>query len=280
MRREGITGSGESGHGAFEVEVVNGMSALTSLEGHSPLKLLAPHPRGQSVWLYSSSFGGGMVSGDSTRLEATIGDGSRCFLGTQASTKIYKTLLGRGCRHQMTARVGAGSLFVLAPDPVQCFSMSDYQQHQRFDIASSAGLVLVDCCQAGRVACGERWDLTRYASRNEVWIDGRLAVMDSILLDPSVGPLDAAHRLGRYNCVGMILVLGEMVRDGARRLLETVAAQPVMKRATWVMSASAVRGGALVRFAAERSEEAATAVREHLRFLAEPLGDDPWARKW
>ena len=278
-----VTGSeltGRPGHAEFEVRMVQGRSTVTQLEGRSPLKLLAPQSTGPSAWLFTSSFGGGMVAGDSTRLEAAIHDNARCFLGTQSSTKIYRCSDGLNCRHQFTARVGESALLVLAPDPVQCFAEAAYQQHQRFDLAASAGLVLVDWCQAGRVACGERWALKRYASRNEVWLDGRLAALDSTLLDPAIGPLDAAHRLGRFNCVGIVLITGALLASNAREALAAVAGQPVERRPSCVLSASPVRGGTLIRFAAEHTESAAESLHSLLRFTVDLLGDDPWARKW
>jgi len=48
------------------VESVSGQSAVTSVFAQNPLKLLTPRSRGQSVWAYTSSFGGGFVAGDET----------------------------------------------------------------------------------------------------------------------------------------------------------------------------------------------------------------------
>src|ERR1700743_2023110 len=65
------------------VECVAGQRTVTSAFARNPLKLLTPRARGQSVWAYTSSFGGGFVAGDETRLDLRIGSGARCFLGTQ-----------------------------------------------------------------------------------------------------------------------------------------------------------------------------------------------------
>lgn len=157
------------GQATLEVEQVAGESTVTSAFATSPLKLLTPRARGQSAWAFTSSFGGGLVAGDQTRLDLRLGVGTRCFVGTQASTKIYRNPSRRPCSHVTQATLEAGSLLVFAPDPVQPFAHSTYVQRQVFHLRPGAGLVLVDWFCAGRAARGERWAFTRFQSRNEVW---------------------------------------------------------------------------------------------------------------
>lgn len=268
------------GHASLTVEVVSGESAITSAFATSPLKLLTPRPRDRSVWAFSSSFGGGLVAGDQTRLDLRLGPGARAFLGTQASTKIYRnpSLLPSG--HETHATLGPGSLLVFAPDPVQAFAGSSYTQRQEFHLAPDANLVLVDWFSAGRVARGERWEFRHFFSRNEVFRDGERTFLDALRLDPADGPLASAHRAGRFNCFALLFLIGPAVREGAAKLLEDVARQPVARRAALVSSASAIRDGALLRIAGEHVEAVAHELHRHLRRINELLGDDPWARKW
>jgi hypothetical protein len=123
------------GRGHLGVELISGQSALTSSWASSPLKILVPRPRGPSVWAYFSSFGGGLVAGDETSVTLDIGEQSRCFISTQASTKVYRNLESRPCGHQLAATLGANSLLVFAPDPVQAFAGSSYAQRQTFHLA-------------------------------------------------------------------------------------------------------------------------------------------------
>lgn len=158
-----------AGHATLEVEQVAGESAVTSAYASNPLKLLTPRSRGQSVWAFASSFGGGLVAGDQTRLDVRVGAGARCFVGTQASAKIYRNPSCRPCGHVTQARLEAGALLVFAPEPVQPFAHSSYTQRQEFHLGESAGLVLLDWFCSGRAARGERWAFTRLQTRNEVW---------------------------------------------------------------------------------------------------------------
>lgn len=270
----------ESGSAHLRVERVDGSSAVTSAFASSPMKLLTPRGRGESVWAFTSSFGGGLVAGDQTELDLEVGPGARCLVGTQASTKIYRNPTALPCGHRTSAELGEDSLLVFAPDPVQAFAHSVYNQRQEFHLAPSANLVLVDWFTAGRTARGERWEFTRFQSRNDVFVDGRRTFLDSLLLDPTDGPLTGAHRLGRFNCVALMLFIGPTVEATATRSLEDIVSRSVGRNAPLILSASRVTGGAVIRVAGESTETVGRELHQHLQPLAALLGDDPWARKW
>jgi urease accessory protein len=272
--------SAERGRAQLTVESVSGQSAVTSAFACSPLKLLAPRSRGRSVWACTSSFGGGFVAGDETRLELLIGKNSRCFLGTQASTKVYRNPGRRACGHVTHALVGESALLVFAPDPVQPFASSSYSQRQTFKLESGAGLVLVDWFSSGRAARGERWAFNRFQSRNDVFLAGERIFMDSILLDSAAGSITSPHHTGRFNCFALLLLVGEPLQAASLSLLEAVSARPVQRVAMLMAGASPVRHGAILRVAGESVEQVGHELHHHLKFVSALLGDDPWARKW
>jgi urease accessory protein len=264
----------------LEVESVLGESAITSAFATSPLKLLTPRSRGRSVWSYLSSFGGGYVAGDQTQLNLTLGPNTRCFFGTQASTKIYRNPGLRTCGHVTQATVGENSALVFAPDPVQAYAGSSYVQRQEFRLATGAGLALVDWLSSGRVARGERWAFNRFSSRNDVFLNGERVFVDALSLGASADLTASAHRVGRFNCLGLLLLLGEPMKAAAASLLAEMAARPVVQRGSLVCSASPVADGAILRVAGEHVEAVGRELHRHLIFARELLGDDPWARKW
>ncbi len=240
------------------------------------MKLLTPVARGQSVWAYTSSFGGGLVAGDQTQLHVTVGAGARVFLGTQSSTKVYRNPAALPCEHTTHATVAEDALLVFAPEPVQAFAGSHYTQRQEFHLAPSAGLVLLDWFSSGRAARGERWAFKHFESRNDIFVGGERALVDSILLNSD----QLAERMGRFNCLATLLLIGPPLKASTEALLQLVAGRAVEKRADLNVSASPVRGGALLRVAGEEVEAVRRELSGHLTFLRDILGDDPWARKW
>ncbi len=269
-----------AGSAALAVDLISGESAVVTAFATSPLKLLTPMARGRSVWAYTSSFGGGLVAGDQTTLDVRLGAATRCFIGTQASTKVYRNHALLPCGHKTKGQLDADSILVFAPDPVQAYADSIYTQRQEFQLGPGAGLVLVDWFTSGRAARGERWDFRRFESRNEVFIDGRRVFLDSLALDPNDGEVGGGHRMGRFNCMAMLLLIGAPLAAMRERLLGEAAGLPVEKRSPLVRSASPVREGALMRMAGESVEAVGRELHRQLGFVSGILGDDPWARKW
>jgi urease accessory protein len=138
----------------------------------------------------------------------------------------------------------------------------------------------VDWLPSGRAACGERWAFESFHSRNEVFFDGKRVFLDSLRLDPAAGEIGGPHRMGRFNCLAMLLLLGVPFRQAGIELLKLVSTRPVAPRESLVRSATAVHDGVLLRLAGESVEAVGQELHGHLGFVREMLGDDPWERKW
>lgn len=269
-----------AGSGRLEVQSVYGESTAVNAWATNPLKLLTPRARGQSVWAYLSSFGGGLVAGDQNDLSVSLGVNARCFLSTQASTKVYRNPDSRPSGHRLHAVLAEGSLLVLAPDPVQAFAGSTYIQQQEFHLQTGASLALVDWCCSGRVARGERWAFGSFQSCNQVFLGKERILIDSLALDPVDGPLLDSSRMGRFNSIAMLVFIGPLLSVLAQSLLAEVAARPVERQAQVVCSASQLRDGVILRVAGEAIEGVGRELHRHLTALTGLLGDDPWSRKW
>ena len=270
-----------AGYGGITIDRIASRSSVTRLTAHSPLKLLVPRHNAQAAWIFGSTYGGGLVEGDHIDLDVRIGGGATAMLGTQASTKIYSCLGGRACVQSLHAAVEDDALLVLSPDPVTCFADAIYEQQQRFNLAPRASLISIDWFTAGRVARGERWAFRKYQSRTDIFVDGSRLVHDALALDPGDGPLAAPHRVGRYNCIATVFVIGPRVAELAANAAKEVSEQPIGKRLPLIQSASELPGGGvLMRAAGVTTELVAAWLRQKLSPVVGQLGDDPWGRKW
>ena len=298
----------EKGRAALQVERVFKESTVTGAYATSPMKLLTPRSRGQCVCSYSSNFGGGLLAGDQTQLDLSVGSQARCFLGTQASTKVYRNPHSLPCTHVTRATVGPDALLVFAPAPVQPFANSRYDQRQQFRLAPGASLALLDWFTSGRSACGERWAFERLFMRNEVWqssaaefvVDDRgfhsangvspeegsaapgeehCVFLDCCCLDSKDGDLNSPHRTGRFNCFALLFMVGSPLKELAQRCLDEVGRLAVKPRSKLLVSASPLREGAILRVAGEGVAEVDAYLRKHLLPLANLMGEDPWSRR-
>jgi len=243
----------------------------------SPLRLLTPANHGHAAWVYTSNYGGGLVDGDRVVIDVEVEPAAAAFVSTQASTKVYRS--PRGTSAELRARVGPDGLLIVAPDPVACFAGARYRQVQRFQLANSGALVLIDCILSGRCAAGERWAFSEYRSLIEISLGDRLLVHDGLALRASDG--DLPKRLGRFDVLAVAVVVGGALRDEAAAVLAAASRYPVARRADQIIMASPLgEDGCILRLAGTSGEQAARTLRELLRFIPERLGDDPWRRKW
>ena len=252
-------------------------SVVTRAYATSPLRLLMPANHGHAAWIYSSSFGGGLVDGDRIVVDIDVGPGAALFISTQASTKIYRSPGGTSA--EMRAHVAADGLLVVAPDPVVCFSAARYRQTQAFELDERAGLVLLDWISSGRHAAGERWAFDEYHGQIDVRFGGRLLVHDALALRAADG--DLRERLGRFNVLAVAVLAGTTLATAAASIVARASASPVVRKPDQLVAATALGDrGCVVRFAGTSVERVGRTIRECLSFLPALLGDDPWIRKW
>lgn len=253
--------------------MVSGQSSATGVAARSPLRILVPRPRGQAVWAYLSSYGGGLLPGDCLNVSVEVGKNARCFLGTQSATRIFREGPKGVAESHLQAKVGSGGLLIYAPDVAQGFANSRFHQAQRFELEdASARLLFLDWYCSGRLARGERWQFAEYISRSEVAVGGKTIFLDSTALSRGAA-VGIPERMGRINCVATLVLVGFEVPD-------TVSNLPVQKCADTVVVASAFGGGTVLRCAGISVEKVAREIFSRLDFIAPLLGDDPFARKW
>ncbi|MCP3135958.1 urease accessory protein UreD [Pyxidicoccus xibeiensis] len=268
--------AGRAGLARLAFERVGARTVVRTALAHSPLRLLTPRNHGHAAWAYTSSLGGGLVDGDHVSLEVDVAPGASALVSTQGANRVYRS--PRGCRSELTARVEEGALLAVVPDPTVCFTEARYAQTLDVRLAPGASLVLVDPVTSGRDASGERWAFSHYTSTLRVSVGGRALVDERWLLDPTHGPL--AERLGRFNALASVLLVGPALATAREALAAQVAALPVSSRAALIPSVSPLGGGGLLlRAAAVSVEELLRTTRAWLSFLPPLLGDDPWARR-
>ncbi|RZC65055.1 hypothetical protein C5167_008744 [Papaver somniferum] len=210
--------------GILVVEKLRGKSTLTRCFSKYPLKLIVPNKVGSSktdaVWVYSLTYGGGIVCGDCVSCDVTVGEGCTAVLTTQSSTKVYKSV-GLKCSEQcFEARVGKDALLVLIPDPVTCFSTARYLQKQIFRMGLDSNLVIVDWITSGRHESGEKWDFKLYKSTNNIYLeDDQPLFLDSVLLEQG-STTTIVERMQNYQVIAMLILVGPKLKNVQNQLQE------------------------------------------------------------
>lgn len=264
------------GCGRLRVSRAGVRSRVTRAFASSPLRLLAPRNHGHAAWVYTSTYGGGLVDGDSIALDVQVEQDAAALITTQSATRVYRSPGGTSFHGDYT--VGPGALLVVAPDPLVPFAGAAYRQVQRFELEPAANLVAVDWFTSGRHASGERWGFERYESGFAVRRAGRLVVADAIRLDRRDGNI--AGRMGRFDALLTAVILGPLLDSFASAVVRAVGELPVERGSDLLVSASSVDGhGCVLRIAGSTAEGVWRAAADYVRFVPELLGDDPWSRK-
>ncbi|KAK8950821.1 hypothetical protein KSP39_PZI003139 [Platanthera zijinensis] len=300
---EGSGGERMEETGFAAVEKIDGKSTVTRCFSKYPLKLIIPKKAGSStsdaVWIFSLSYGGGIVSGDRLVLGLSVGDGCTVALTTQASTKVYKSV-GSKCSEQiLEAKVGSNALLAVIPDPVTCFSTAIYSQKQIFRVSSDSNLVIVDWITSGRHESGEKWDFDFYKSNNSIFIGNEPLLVDSVLLDQKSSPT-VAERMKGYQVVAMIIIMGtklkhiqDQLQIEIQQMMEGYFRPTTVRKREMIpdsgnhpssppifasCSAFGPKVGVVVRILSTRTEAVYDFLRHHLRGLEQFLGAPPYRR--
>ncbi|KAF6137585.1 hypothetical protein GIB67_031864 [Kingdonia uniflora] len=288
--------------GLVVVKKIRGKSTVTRCFSKYPLKFIVPNKAGPSnidaVWIYSLTYGGGIVSGDIVSCGLEVGDGCTAVLTTQASTKVYKSV-GTKCSEQLLeAKIGSSSLLVVIPDPVTCFSTARYSQKQVFRLMSDSSLVLVDWITGGRHESGEKWDFNLYKSTNHIFLDGDQPLfLDSVLLEQE-SITSVAERMQGYQVIAMVILVGPKLKEIQHQVQEDVKRMmskqfyspfsslrcnsktaPSRTKPTLIASCSSFgpKGlGVVVRISAMTTESVYEFLRYHLSSMELLLGMSPY----
>lgn len=185
-----------------------------------PVKLMLPSHASSSncQWGYSINYGGGIVSGDSIKVQIRLKDNCCAMLTTQANTKVYHSEEGQVSLQTLEGVVESGSVLAVLQDPVTCFANARYRQTQTFDVSEDGNLVFMDWLTAGRIARGERWDFTSYSSCNSVTYNGSHVYRDAISLEST--PLSSIRqRMGQNTVIASCVMLGRKFSDVGKNVL-------------------------------------------------------------
>lgn len=252
-------------------------TVLTRAFATSPVKLIATNGRRSTCWVYTATFGGGLVGGDEIHVRADVTTGARALLTTQASTKVYRS--SRQSRQSLDAAVAANAVLAVVPDPIVCFAHANFMQTQRYELHDRATLIMIDWMTSGRHATGERWAFSRYESRVDIRRGAQRIFFDGLVLQPELDSV--AERMGRVDVLVTAVITGPLVAGAAIEIVERVSQDPISRGSDLVTSAARLRdGGTLLRMAGSSIEQVGGELRRWLAFLPQLVGDDLWNRKW
>lgn len=191
------------------------------------LRVLRPHyldDTGQVTYTIVNP-GGGYLGGDEYALAIEVADDASMVLTTQSATKVYRTPDSRATQ-RMTVRVGRDAVLENLPDQLIAYRDAVYVQDTIVDLDPTATYVTAEVITPGWAPDGTLFRYEEVRLRQEIRVDGRIAVVDNLIVRPEDGPTPVRSALimdGRTH-VGTLLAVDRRIDADLVAHLRTVVA--------------------------------------------------------
>lgn len=252
-----------------------GKAIATRQYHQGALRILRPHYLDDTAQVCYTIVnpGGGYLGGDNYGIEISVDEETSLLLTTQSATKVYKTP-DTHARQDMLVRLGAGAVLEYVPDQLIAYRGADYRQFTEVAMEQDSSLLICEVLTPGWSPDGKRFRYDQVRLRTEVSVNGRLAVLDNLLVKPGKDSLDSLLFLQDYTHVGMLLGIDANIgSDDVERIRELAYRIGDAQRSEVHLGISQVPGPGVAVRALSHSTEAINAVlgaviddlRHHLR---------------
>ncbi|WP_426490340.1 urease accessory protein UreD [Hymenobacter sp. 102] len=208
-----------------EVTAVRGQSVLTRSRSVQPLKLLSPRASGGSCHVMLSSYGGGLLAGDTIRLRIGVQPAARLLLSTQANTRVYRSDHGHPAVQVLEGVLADGAFTAVLPDPLVPQAASRFRQQQQWHLEPGAVLLLADWLHSGRMDSGEQFAFTALESEVRVRVAGRLVVLDRFAFRPEEHIATSPAHFGPHQTTLSVYLIGPPTDNRYQQLAAALAAR-------------------------------------------------------
>jgi urease accessory protein len=220
LDRPPVSLTGSSGSLRLVVARIAGRTRVVDLECTGPVQVLrCQHLDGHapdiaSVMIASPS--GGVLQGDRLRIDVVVRAGARLVLETQSATRLYR-MPDRSARIEARLAVEESGWLEYVPDPYIPFAGSDTTIDTTLVVDPAAAVVFGEVVAAGRVARGEVFGMTRFASTLAASRPtGELLFTDATLLEPGAALTDPGI-MGGHRSVGSVFAIARGADMGVLR---------------------------------------------------------------
>ncbi|AQY51312.1 urease accessory protein UreD [Listeria weihenstephanensis FSL R9-0317] len=192
----------------------DGKSVPADVYFQGALKVMRPQyldESGQVVYFILNP-GGGYVDGDRYRIAVTLEDYAELMLTTQSATKVYKTPTGE-VRQDTEITLGKHSTLEFISDPVIAYEEARYIQNQVVHMDATANLFYSEMITPGWAKKQDGFRYEKLLLKNQVYVDGKLAVIDAFRLTPASGLLHEMGMLEGFSHVGSLLVVTQGIDE-------------------------------------------------------------------
>jgi len=217
-----------------------------------PLQVMAPMERADgSAYVVLLNNGGGLVGGDSMRIEIELGAGSRVAITSASAGKVYRSA-GATANHETIIRIGAGARLDYLPDHLIPHTGAALVQRLSVTMERGSRAILYAAMAAGRIGRGERFAFRRIEDSTGVWYGGRPIILSRAILEPATRTLGGTGLMENFDYIASMVVAGES--SGVWSAIASGLQQRVEAAGVSGGASSLAADGCLVRWMAPGAE--------------------------
>jgi urease accessory protein len=176
----------QKGIARLYVERSAGQTAAIDIDETGPLRLRFPRiMASDALEAVLVNTGGGVVGGDSMKIEVETGEGAKVSFTSQAAEKIYRST-GPAASIEVRLKAGAKSALHWVPQETILFDRARAARTIEADMAADATLTICEAVIFGRSAMGESVVSGTLRDKWHVRRDGKLIFADALTLDGNI----------------------------------------------------------------------------------------------
>ncbi|MEA5450840.1 urease accessory protein UreD [Leptolyngbya sp. CCNP1308] len=206
-------------HLSYAMEL--GRCVPTQTYTRAPLRVQRPlYPEGEglchTVLVHTA---GGLVGGDSLRVELAAAPRAQALVTTAAASKVYGSADTASSSQRVEITLAPESCLEWFPQETIVFNQAHYSQSLRVNLAPKAVWAGWEITRFGRSARGETFGQGQWRSRLEVWQADQPLWLDRQHLIGGSAPLHSPNGLAGHPVVGSFAVVGhQFERDAVAAL--------------------------------------------------------------
>lgn len=189
-----------------------GKAIATRQYHQGALRILRPHYLDETAQVCYTIVnpGGGYLGGDRYGIQIGVAENTSLLLTTQSATKVYRTPADHA-QQDMVVRLGPGAVLEYVPDQLIAYRGASYRQYTSVEMCADSSLLMCEVLTPGWSPDGELFRYDEVRMRTEISIEGRLTVLDNLLVRPGEDSLDSLLFLQDFTHVGMLLAVDALL---------------------------------------------------------------------
>ncbi len=218
LQKNKLIHSGMDGFANIElVSDKNSRTFIKNLKTKSPVlvqKALYSDPtKPNKAHIYLMSSAGGMLQGDTMKIDIIARKNTETYVTTQSATKIHKTE-NRSSSQHVKILVEKESLLEYLPKQIIPHKHAKFFQNVNIRIDKSSTLIFSEIISAGRIAYGERFDFNSVRLRlNCTDQDNKILFSESVNLEPENNKKRFNSLFGNQNLYSTIYIISQKINS-------------------------------------------------------------------